>query len=321
MIILKLRCRIDGVPSIGDTISMPRRYATNRIQSALDHLGIDWHSPRYGRPRLPGESGTIIIPDAGVFGNLITPLRADGRIGLDARQPPALIQADSWSPSPFWRNSARSNLHRVEDVLLRILGDPEGDRVGGTLTRRWRDQAGTITLTCWPHGGRHERHDETRDPRLDSACLIEIVSGWRRPLTIEETKAVDEMSIVGRGTPRGVRTLTTSPPTDDDIAYIREPGHDPVVLDAIVGYDRATRTLVACPGRLMLIPARRIRSLRHESYQEGVSAGYSMILVALDSGLSLVIAEHEETHGLDLVARGLSRMLDLDVERLEAVAS
>lgn len=297
---------------------MSRRHATNRIQSALDALGIDWHSPRYGRARLAGDASTILIDDNNAFGPLITPLRANGDMDLDARQPPAIMRADAWRPSAFWRNAARANLRHVRNRIEAVLGPPDEDLAGTSVGCRWRDQAGSIQIECWPAG---DRHDAQWDHRLTSACAIEIVSGWRRPLSSEEIRMIEDMAVIGRGTPRGVRTLTSTPPSDDDAGYVREPGPEARTLDAIIGFDQTSGTLIACPGRLLVIPVERIRSIRHEAYADGITSGHSAIVATLEGGRSLTIAEHDQTHGLELVSRGVSRMLRVDVERLEAKAS
>jgi hypothetical protein len=298
---------------------MPRRQATNSIQMALDAFGVDWHSPRYGRPRLAGASSTIVVPDAGAFGALLGPMIASGEMRLDPRQPPAAMRADAWQPTPFWSNSARSNHKRVRRCVERVLGEGETSMVGDTLHTRWRDQAGLISLTSWPSGTRASMFDDL-DPHHAEACLLEIVPGWRRPLSSDDMRILDAMTVVGRGTPRGVRTLMTTPPTDEDIGFVREPGHDPATMDAVVAHDASSGSMVACPGKLLIVPMERVEGLRLETYQEGAAAGHARLVADLEGGGSLVIAEHDETHGLDLVARSLAKSIDRVIERFEAVA-
>ena len=300
---------------------MPRRTATNRIQSALDELGIDWHSPRYGRPRVAGDAHTILIPDGNAFGPLVGDLVAVGDPHLDPRQPPARMRADAWERSPFWRNAARYNGVRVAARLEAIMGPASAARVGAVETWTWRDQAGRITVTSWTGAPRFEDLDDGGDPRLSTACSIDLVPGWRRPLSIEDLRIVEDMAVVGRGSPRGVRTLTTSAASDDDIGYVREPGPGMATMDAVIGVEPTSRTLVACPGKLMIIPLDRITTITHETFSEGVSAGHARLIAHMADGPAIAIAEHDETHGLELVARGLARALNLPIERLEAVAS
>ena len=297
---------------------MRRRPATNLIQRALDQLGIDWRSPRYGRPRVAGDAATIVVDDAGAFGPLIGPMRADGRMDLDARQPPSIMHAHAWRKAPFWRNEARANLQRVSAVLEERLGLPETIQSAGMMTRRWHDQAGSIVLTCTPDA---PGDPDGGDARIARACSISITPGWRRPLSEAEMLAIGGMSVIGRGSPRGVRMLTTAPATDDDSAYVREPGPEPAKLDAIIGVDAVTGLLVACPGRLIVIPIDAVRGLRHESLREGTASGRSTLYAVLDSGRDVVVGEHDETHGLELVSRGLSRALNLAIDRIEAIAS
>lgn len=297
---------------------MRRRPATNRIQSALDQLGIDWRSPRYGRPRVAGDATTIVIPDGGALGPLLGPMGADGRMELDARQPPAKMRAEAWQQAPFWRNAARANLLRVSKLFEDRLGAPERLAADGVVVHRWHDQAGSVTLTCWPSGG---RATEVEDVQTSSACVIDIVPGWRRPLSEAEMLAIGGMNVIGRGTRRGVRALTTAPATDDDSAYVREPGPEPAKLDAVIGVDPVTGMLVACPGRLIVIPTSAVRGLRHETLSPGSVAGRSALIAVLDGGAEVVIGEHDETHGLELVSRGLSRALNLAIDRIDAIAS
>lgn len=246
-------------------------------------------------------------------------MAARGEIHLDPRQPPAAMRADAWQPTPFWNNSARSNHKRVRRCVECVLGEGETTMVGDTLHTRWRDQAGLISLTSWLSGTRSSGIDDV-DARRASACLIEIVPGWRRPLSSDDMRILDAMTVVGRGTPRGVRTMMTTPPTDDDIGYVREPGHDPATMDAVVAHDPSSRNMVCCPGKLLIVPMDRVSGLRLETYHEGAAAGHARLVADLEDGGTLVIAEHDETHGLDLVARSLSKSLDRVIERSEAVA-
>lgn len=299
---------------------MPRRNATNQIQMALDRIGIDWHSPRYGRARVAGEASTIIIPDNGVFGELITPLRADGAMHLDGSQPPAIIFADAYEASSFWHNKAFSNLTRIEKIFSKFLGSAEKFSKGSNVTRTWKDQAGSITLTCWPDGNRLILNS-SQNPDLKHACLIEIVSGWRRPLSRDEIKAINNMTVIGRGTTRGIRKLTSTPPSDHDIGYIREPAYEPSLLDAVIAIDTQSKTIIACPGKLMLIPLEKVKSIRHEAYIPGVLSGKSLLVATTYDGRDIIIAEHDDTHGLELISRALSKFLDVSIKRYEAIAS
>ena len=266
---------------------------------------------------MAGDPGAILIEDRGAFGHLIEPLRADGSMHLDARQPPAAMAAASWERTPFWRNAARSNLRRVERIVAAVLG--EGDRAedAGLATVRWHDQAGSITLTSSlaRAGGPPD------DRRAAEACRIAVIPGWRRPLSEGELASIADMSVIGRGSVRGMRMLTTSPPRDEDAAYVREPGPEPAVLDGIVAVDATRGMLIACPGRLLVVPVPSITHLRHETYSDGRTAGRSALYATIEGGRDLMIAEHDETHGLELVSRGLSRALELSMDRLEAEAS
>lgn len=310
---------IDLGKSISDTEEMPRRYSTNQIQNVLDLLGIDWHSPRYGRPRVAGDAATIIIPDNGSLGELISPLVANGAIELEGTMPPARMCADGYEKPRFWQNRALSNLARIQKRISEYIGPPVRSRNLSYYSSQWRDQAGSITLSCWKDGKRPV-FDRMSHPDLRYSCRIEIVSGWRRPLSEKDISALDNMAIIGRGSSRGVKFIITAPPSDHDIIYTREPGYEPEKIDAIVGYDRKTRQVIVCPGKLMIIPVARIKSVRHETHEKPRQGFRSFLIATMHDNKEVVLAEHQEQHGLDLVTRGLSRALDLSIARKRILA-
>lgn len=258
---------------------------------------------------MPANSSRIVVKDNGAFGRLDGVLQSDGRLDLDPRSPPASIRGrlrirpSEASEAVAWIRS---------DVSSRIavfLGEPAETQDRQGIRLRWSDQAGSITFTVPSHPSCEEA-EKGWMPGVVDHCHIDIVPGWRRPLDAEEIRIIDDMNVIGRGDPSGLRAVMTNPPGDEDSGYIREPGHRPGQLDGILGVDVNKGLLVACPGRLLLMPLDEIRSFRHAMVEERGS----IISARMTSRHDIVIVEHHQPHGLDLVVRGLARNLEMRIE-------
>ena len=266
---------------------MTRRIAANRIQMALDALGIDWHSPRYGRPRVAGDATTILIEDRGAFGPMSTPLVADGAVTLDMRSPPARMSGQVAQVRSLLRGTGTATLTSASTLLHRKLGAPARSVSDGATVLQWTDQGGLIRIAT-----------DTKAER----CTIEIHPGWRRPVDARETETLNDLEIVGRGRRWGVRAMTSASTTDVDSGFIRDPAGDLAALDGIValGFD----AIVACPGRLLFLPLPIIGQPRIRV----TPGGGAEMLVDVREG-AIAIAVHDDRQGLNLVARGLAKAL------------
>lgn len=270
---------VDAAAQEGDIGRMMR--PGNQIQRLLDAAGVPWRRPD-AAPRLTG-----LLPE--VVG---TPIYAFPR-----SLPAIRIEARSWSGRTFVRNEWRSSVEGVQRNVSAYLGPPQTMDVAGRLHRVWTDMGGSIVITA-------QTTPDEDDPNGPRTCLVEIRPGWRKGITAAEAEILRDMTVFGRGTQRGVRAQTSAQPTMEDAPFLREPGPEAATLDAALGFHAPSDTLIACPGRLLMIPLSSIVRVG----THGIGDGVAMMVAHLSEG-SVVIAEHEEVHGLDLVWRAMDRAI------------
>ncbi len=255
----------------------------NQIQRILDAAGVSWRRPD-AAPRLGG-----LLP--GVIG---TPVQV-----FPPQLPAIRIEARSWAGRTIVRNEWRASVEAAQRTISAQLGPPNVLDVAGRLHRSWTDMGGSIIITA-----ETAPDPEDADPAAPRSCRVEIRPGWRKALSPSETEVLRDMSVFGRGTLRGVRSQTSAQPSIEDAAFIREPGPEAATLDGAIGFHAPSDTLAACPGRLLMIPLSCVRRIG----THGIGEGVAMLVAHLDDG-SIVVAEHEEIHGLDLVWRALDRAI------------
>lgn len=296
--------RLDGGVYELQNSGMRKRKPTNRIQAFLSTMGIDWHSPRYGRQRQAGQARTIVIKDNNAFGRLIGGLTADGDIDLDPQMPPAVFSGVAWEEVQGRKDPVEYNLERIQDHVVPYLGEPQKLRAKGMIILKWSDQAGSITVRV---------KNDARGKASDG-CLIEIIPGWKRPLSSKEKRILDDMKVLGRGSIRGLRHLIKKPVMEYEDGYVREISEDHSRLDGILGYDEKNRIIVGCPGQLVFLAVGEIKNFRHVLGHDGK---FSMIQSLLHTGQILTLAEHDHPQGLDFVVKHLRKTMETEVEQIE----
>lgn len=301
---LRVSTRLDEEDSGLQNSGMRKRKPTNRIQAFLSTMGIDWHSPRYGRPRQPGRPNEIVIKDNNAFGRLIGSLTANGDVDLEPQMPPAIMTGISWEENYGRKDPVDYNLNRIKEHITPYLGEPQRLRTKGVVILKWSDQAGSITV----------RVKNDAKGRASDGCLIEIIPGWKKPLSTKEKRIIDEMKIIGRGSPRGLRNLLRKSVEEYEDEYVREIIEDHARLDGILGYDAKNRVIVGCPGQLVILNAGEVKSFRHV---QGYNGNCSLIQALLHTGQILTLAEHDNVRGLDFIVMHLRKTVEIEVEMID----
>lgn len=273
----------------------------NRIQAALDVAGIDWRSPMSNYENLGdidvGDYHLLRVDDHGLFGALLDGLFAECRSSINLKYPPVRFVGTNKEGIFSFLFPYFSAAAIIKRRLIPLLGVPETYHYRMISVDLWQDQAGSIQITTRYNG------DGTR--RTD----IEIIPGWRHPLDDEDKMALREMIVVGRGSKRGHRIILSASSHEEEAKYVKDPQIDLSNLDGVIGVCEKTSRLVACPGKLLILPLDKIK--RFEVLKN--KAGGSEIRAVIGRE-KIIIAEHDEPNALGLVGMSLARVTRCKVQ-------
>ncbi|WP_426955104.1 hypothetical protein [Muricoccus radiodurans] len=238
----------------------------NPIHTLLDAAGLPWRRPRaelivrhgihphgaYGWDVIPLEAAPSVLP------GLILPLSSMIRPGLLPGMPPTVLSGSIW-----FTDDARSNLRRAEAALRPRLGEPADESATNAIARRWCFGAATLSLTAWPPELQRPGIDipaHHRDPRLRTACHIDIETGFRPTLSEREAAwlrgFVPIASIPGQEGGGGPLAAVAAPEPDLDI--IRQPPDELGPVRGRIGLAPEAEALILCTRELRVIPMERV---------------------------------------------------------------
>ncbi len=282
----------------------PKIQPANKIQAALDVAGIDWRSPMSNYENLGASDASedqdyhlLRVDDHGLFGALHDGLFAECHYNINLKYPPVRFVGTNKEGIFSFFFPFLSATATIKRRLIPLLGLPETYHYRMISVDLWQDQAGSIRITTSYHA------DGTR--RTD----VEIIPGWRHPLDDEDKAALRDMMVVGRGSKRGHRSILSAYSCEEEAKYVKDPQISLSNLDGIIGVCEKTARLVACPGKLLILPLDKIK--RFEILES--EAGGSEIRAVIGRE-KVIIAEHDEPNALGLVGRSLARMTRCKVQ-------
>ena len=161
-------------------------------------------------------------------------------------------------------------------------------------TRRvdWRCGTASVHLIVWPPGKQsrpkpiNRSHD--RDPRLVTACLVTVRTGWQPPITPAERGWLDGFVPIGT-----TRVGAMAPPLADfgqslfaetELEFTREAPADVARFRGVFGLSADGKALIFCENGLYLIPLARIAKFDVTRTLPGKSPGGSEFLARCDTG-------------------------------------
>jgi hypothetical protein len=281
---------------------------------------------RYGVRRHPAYGWDVIeIPTSpAIAPGLTSPLNAQQLPAFSPHVPAARFSAVAWlSPD------ARENLRRTAEHFAERLGEaPIADR-NNTAQCEWRSAAASLTLLAWPAELQRHRlvnpaHD--RDPRLAIGCHIEVLTGYRPPVSPEEQAWLDSFQPAARfhfGPNARADIAATAPASENELEFVREP---PVHFNRYVGrigLSADGRALIFCGEQLYLIPMSQVTGLFVERVLPAKGPGGSDLIVLCRADYPeypikrLHVCSSGATDGLDDFATSLAATLDKPVELAE----
>ncbi len=201
----------------------------NAIHALLDATGVPWRLPRrelsarYGIKRHPAYDYDVIeiATPSPLVSNLLWPLSAQ----VSPRFSPHL-PAIRFSSATFITDNSRDNLRRTARELEPTLGHTRIVERYNTVQCEWTCSPASLRLMVWPEdlqdGTAYDNASHKRDPRLITACHVDIETGFRLHATDTE------QAWIANFVPTSPIQFTSNPANEFDLEYVR---------DCVAGYD------------------------------------------------------------------------------------
>lgn len=301
----------------------------NPIHILLDEAELPWRPTRaalvrqYGvRPHEAYRWDVIEIGTARpIVDGLLWPVSARASPRYAPFLPITRFTSNAWCD-----DDARGNLRRAAEQIASRLGPAAIEQRYNTVRCEWTAGAAAIRLTAWPPDLQPDRTVNPahgREPRLRTACLLEIETGFRLEATAEERAWLDGFvpiaSVDGdrRMTPDGVRRLS---PPESELEFIREPPADVERFFGRVGRSADGGALIFCHTQLYLIPSAQVLGFRVERLLPAKGGGGSWLEAECRTGYAevptkrVVVARAGGPEDLNDLAATLSAALDRPFE-------
>lgn len=163
------------------------------ITGWLDACGLDWRTPRAELALRHGISSenpyqwelVELAANPPPMEGLLRPFSFQAFDLYSPQLPPARLSAHVWRG-----DDARDNLAWAMEQLASRLGKTRMTSANAnTLEAEWRNGRASVRLLAWPpdlQSFRLTNPAHERDPRLDTACSIDVQTGWRPALSERE---------------------------------------------------------------------------------------------------------------------------------------
>lgn len=284
--------------SYGELIA---RYGTTR------HAAYDWEIVPIEPCPLPLEDRLsplwTLVPYSGPAGHL-----------------PISFATEIWSG-----DDALANLRDAAGQMEKLLGPAPIGRQSNTLACQWNAGPATnVKLTVFPpelqYPLRNDAHD--RDPRLKTACMVEIETGFPA-LSERERVWIDSFIEIAPAESRPCRTLAAFSQMTVGrhvLDVLRRPDAGCTHLFGKFGRSADGEMLIVCNSALALIPMSRVRRVRVMRLLPAKGpGGAGLALGFVPPGRrgrlqEMTVTESYEAHGLDALARRLGEEFGWAVE-------
>ncbi len=251
----------------------------------LDEIGLPWRdtrealAARYGVQSHRAYGWDVVETPGRPVDGLLWPLSAQLFPGFSPHLP-----AGRFSSAISFGADARENIKIAAEQMGRWLGKAGVERRYNTLQCEWRSGAAAVRLTSWPSELQTAKlanpaHD--REPRLASACSLEIQTGFRLQPTDQEQGWLHAFAPFG--SVRGDRRMTMeavkdlSPP-ESQVEFVREPEPFAAATFGWVGAPPGRQALIYCHTQLYLIPADKLVAFKVERMLPAKGGGGSRLV-------------------------------------------
>ena len=217
--------------------------------------GVPWQMPRkelavcYGIRRHPAYDWDVIeiATSAPLVSNLLWPLSAQVASQFSPHLP-----ATSFSSATFFAENSRDNLRRTAMELEPALGRARIVERYNTVRCEWNAGAASLRLTAWPldlqEGLPHDNPSHKREPRLATACHLDIDTGFRLRATDAEVAWIKDF------VPVSPIHGPSNPVSEYDLEYVRESVAGSEAVAGRIGVSADGGALIFAQSQLYIVP-------------------------------------------------------------------
>jgi hypothetical protein len=301
---------------------------SNPIHELIDH----WRLPRCEkRAQVAARAGverdplylrpSILLPEAMSLPGAMTPWSANAFAGIPPQFPIGHFQSHVW-----FEDDAHVNVLRTADHIAAHLGPVTVGRRWNMFECTWICGRAELRLVAFPsewqtHHLRNEVHE--REPRLQYACRVSVVTGAVQPLSIEEKAWVASFRPLHfKGTVGSARipAVGVPPPSETEMEYARDASSLPPDTQSALGLSADNEALIVISHQLFVMDRRDIMLIEVQRLTPARGSGGSLLYAhcrteAPDTqSRTITLGHSRETDGLNELAEELGRLLRCPVE-------
>lgn len=301
---------------------------TNPIQRWLGDLGLPWREPReevevrLGMRPDPFYGWEIVSFDAAAR---LPGFMAPWETRVFEQYPPDLPIA-RFGGLVWFEDDAHANLRRTAATLAERFGPAAAGQEYNTLVCEWRAGTASIRLVAWPpewQSGLPSNPAHGHEPRLATACHVNLLTGFRLPLSEREAAWAASFRGIAPAVPTmrvAMDRLRDAAPSETELEYARDPAEYLPTVFGKIGTSAHGEALIACTHQLFVVPRGAVLGFEAIRLLPAKGGGGSTLRVRCRTSCpgvphkSITLAHHDEPDGMNELAHRLGARFDRPVE-------
>lgn len=299
----------------------------NPILSLLE----DWRLPcretrsqvieRVGISEDPFYHGdTILLPEATQLPGAMSAWSASAFKGIPPQFPISRFSAMVWVD-----DDAQDNLLRTVDHLSQNLESAPAGQRWNTFVATWRCGRAEINLMSFPpewQSGNLQNDAHDREPRLRTACRVDVATGFVLPPNDEEQAWIESfrpVNVEGSvGTAREAQ-VGAQAPFETELEYVRDASNLATGFQATIGLAENDEALMIVSSQLYILPRQKLLAFDVSRLTPAKGGGGSTLHARCQTeapgteSRSVFVAQSPDPDGMNDLAEMLGRRLGCPV--------
>jgi hypothetical protein len=267
------------------------------------------------------RSDVIVLDEAIALPGAMAPWTARSDPGIPPQFPITRFSALIW-----FEDDAHANLRLTADHLERQLGAARVGKQWNTLVAKWRSGIAEVELIAWPPEwqSRGLQNDaEDREPRLRTACHVNVSTGFRLALSEQEQDWIAGFRPIrfdGSVSTARMAKAGTSAPYDTELEYARDPETFASALQGSLGMSARDEALIVGSNQLFVVPRGSVLGLEVLRLTPAKGGGGSSLLAHCRTqaegrdAQKLFLAQASDPDGMNGLGRELASRLGCPLE-------